>query len=78
MVWLVHVGPWGRFDGSSVTACPNRRLRTKASVAHPTGESTGVTGLSVANGPNPDDANTPHTISRTVEVVDSSVAVETV
>ena len=46
-------------DASSVTTCPNRRLRTNASTAHPTGESTGVGGLSGANGPKPANPSTP-------------------
>ena len=61
MVWLVNVGLEGRFDASSVTACPNRRLRTNATTAHSIGESTGVVGLSGANGPKPANPSTPDT-----------------
>ena len=61
MVWLVNVGLEGGADASSVTACPNRRLRTNATTAHSTGESTGVVGLSGANGPKPANPSTPNT-----------------
>src|SRR6478735_1370803 len=78
MVWLVSVALAGGADASSVTGCPNRRLRTNASTAHPTGESTGARGWSVANGPSPNDANTPCTSSRMVDgAVDSGSAAET-
>jgi hypothetical protein len=59
-LWLVNVGLEGGFDASSVTSCPNRRLRTNATTAHPTGESTGV-GLSGATGPKPANPSTPET-----------------
>ena len=78
MVWLLSVGLEGGFDGLSVTSCSSRRLRTNASTAQPTGESTGVGGWSVANGPSPNDANTPCTTSRMVgDVLNSSGAAET-
>jgi hypothetical protein len=79
MVWLVNVGLEGGFDASSVTGCPNRRLRTNATTAHPTGESTGARGWSVANGPSPNDANTPCIRSRVIDgAVDSGPAAEMV
>ena len=79
MVWLVNVGLERRFDASSVTGCPNRRSRTKASTAHSTGESTGVVGRSVPNGPKPTDANTPCASSRMVDgAVDSDPAAKRV
>ena len=61
MGWLVSVALAGGADASSVTVCPNRRLRTNASTAHPTGESTGVGGRSGANGPKPANPSTPNT-----------------
>ena len=73
MVWLVNVGLAGGFDASSVTACPNRRLRTNATTAHSTGESTGVGGLSGANGPKPAHPSTPDTAPPTVAGAWSSV-----
>ena len=73
MVWLVNVGLEGGFDASSVTACPNRRLRTNATTAHPTGESTGVVGLSGANGPKPANPSTPDTTPPMVAGVMESV-----
>ena len=78
MVWLLSVALAGGVDVSPVTACPNRRLRTNASIPQPTGESTGVVGRSVANGPSPNDANTPCTSSRMVDgAVDSGPTAET-
>ena len=73
MVWLVNVGLEGRFDASSVTACPNRRLRTNATTAHSLGESTGFVGLSGANGPKPADPSTPDTTPLMVAGVMESV-----
>ena len=61
MVWLVNVALAGGADASSVTACPNRRLRTNATTAHPTGESTGAGGWSGANGPKHAHPSTPNT-----------------
>ena len=60
-------------DASSVTACPNRRLRTNAITAHSSGESTGVGGLSGANGPKPANPSTPNTAPPMVGGVMESV-----
>ena len=73
MVWLVNVGLEGGFDASSVTACPNRRLRTNATTAHPTGESTGAGGWSGADGPKPAHPSTPDTTPPMVAGVMESV-----
>ena len=59
-VWLVSVGLSGGLGSSFITAWPNLRLFTKATTAHPSGESTG-TGSSVSSGPKPHDPNTPST-----------------
>ena len=73
MGWLVSVALAGGADASSVTVCPNRRLRTNASTAHPTGESTGVGGRSGANGPKPANPSTPNTAPPMVGGVMESV-----
>ena len=76
MVWLVNVGLEGRFDASSVTVCPNRRLRTKRAPPTPPANRP-VPGGSGADGPKPAHPSTPDTAPPMVaEVMESVGAAE--